>query len=452
MAPRVTAGIAKGRWERFAEGAYLRSLAGNAGWLLAERVTRYAIGFAIGIMVARYLGPDQYGLLNYATAFVGTLAFLSTLGLEQAAVLTLVRDPGSRHELLGTLLLLRLAGGLVMIAVAAAVILAVPPSDCLTPVLIGLISLAQAMQAFDSIDCWFQATMQTRRSFLAKATALLSMTAVRVALVVMHAPVVAFAVVVAVESTLLAIAMLAAYARSGESVSALRPSVAALRSLVAHNWPLMASAAITTFYLRIDQVLLGYLADFRSVGMYSVASRIIEATALVPYVFTTAAFPALVRSVELGAAVLEERTQRWLDVMLWSAIALAAPLCLFAPTIVHVLVGATYDQSAQVLALLAWMPVLSFVGAVRLKWLIAQDAFGAALGLEAAACGINLLANVTLIPALGATGAALAALGSAAGATLITAVFSQRIRRSLVMYARSATAPLRLVRRLLHQS
>jgi O-antigen/teichoic acid export membrane protein len=183
-----------------------------------------------------------------------------------------------------------------------------------------------------------------------------------------------------------------------------------------------------------------------------VASRVIEATTIVPYVAATAAFPAIIRSRELGQPVFDERVQRLHDLVFWSALVIATPLCAFADPIVRVLVGRAYGESAHLLAILAWLLPLSYAGAVRQRWLIAQNAPRAALAVEAAACGVNLVANVSLIPVLGATGAALSALISAAGGTLLAAVFSPRVRRSLAMYAASATAPLRLARWLIGQS
>ena len=42
----------------------------NTSWLLGERVLRMVVSLLVGIYVARYLGPERFGLLSYALSFV----------------------------------------------------------------------------------------------------------------------------------------------------------------------------------------------------------------------------------------------------------------------------------------------------------------------------------------------------------------------------------------------
>ncbi len=63
-------------------GPGLRRIMGNMGWLMVDRVVRMGMGLFVGVCVARYLGPVQFGSLNFALAFVALFATLTTLGLE----------------------------------------------------------------------------------------------------------------------------------------------------------------------------------------------------------------------------------------------------------------------------------------------------------------------------------------------------------------------------------
>jgi O-antigen/teichoic acid export membrane protein len=42
----------------------------NTSWLLGERVLRMVVSLLVGIYVARYLGPERFGLLSYELSFV----------------------------------------------------------------------------------------------------------------------------------------------------------------------------------------------------------------------------------------------------------------------------------------------------------------------------------------------------------------------------------------------
>ncbi|MFN7659915.1 MAG: oligosaccharide flippase family protein, partial [Dolichospermum sp.] len=60
----------------------LRGIIANTGWLFADRILRMGVGLFVGVWVARYLGVQQFGVFNYATAFVALFSTLSTLGLD----------------------------------------------------------------------------------------------------------------------------------------------------------------------------------------------------------------------------------------------------------------------------------------------------------------------------------------------------------------------------------
>jgi PST family polysaccharide transporter len=433
--------------ERVAGRSYLLKIIDNAGWIFLERILRHAVGFAIGVWIARYLGPEQYGLLNYALAFVLVFSFLGALGLDTVAVREMVRDPSTRDGVVGTLVLLRVLGGLVMVTVIAVAVLVVKPQDPRAAVLIALISVGQLLIATDSIDCWFQANLASRYTVAARLTTFFAATALRIALLVFHAPLVAFAWAVLFESAILMVAMFLVYRWSGQRVSRLKATLARAGELIEHGWPLMLSAVVVAVSQRFDQVLVGELAGFVEVGAYAIAVRIVEATYIVPTVIATSVFPAMIKLKTQDGAQYEAQVQRLCGVMLWLAVAIAVPLSLLSGVIVRVLVGSAYEGAALPLAILAWMPVCVFFNTVRQRWLLAEHAVSVALAVEIATCVLGVLANLLLIPRYGAAGAAMAALASAVGSTLVVAPFSVNIRRSLAMMANGVAAPLRFLRR-----
>jgi PST family polysaccharide transporter len=433
--------------ERIAGRSYLLKVIDNTGWIFAEKILRQLTGFAIGVCIARYMGPEQYGLLNYADAFGIVFAFLSTLGLDAFAVREMVRDPASRDGVLGTLVLLRVLGGLIMLMVIAIAILVVKPADSRAVPLIVLLSVAQFFMATDALDCWFQANLASRYTVAARLASLFCLSIVRIVLILVHAPLIAFAWAVLAEFGLLSIGMLWVYRRSGQRVSRLRPSFARAKVLLHQGWPLLLSAAVVGLTKRLDQILIGELASFADVGAYAFAVRVMEATYVIPTVIATSVFPAMIKLREQDIAQYEAQIQRLCNLMLWLAVAIAIPLSLSSSLIVHVLVGSAYGGAIMPLAILSWMPVFVFFNIVRQRWLLAEHAVSVALAVEVATCVLSALANLMLIPHYGVTGAAMAALIGSIGSTFVVAPFSSSIRRSLAMMGIGVIAPLRALRR-----
>lgn len=445
VTPRWSAYLPRILRERLAGRTYLHRVIGNTAWVLTERIVRYSIGFLIGIWIARTIGPEQYGSLNYALAFVQVFAFLTTLGLDSLVVRDIVHNPKTRDQTLGTLLLMRLLGGGVMMLVTntATVVLR---ADRTASELILVISLAQWLLAFDSIDCLFQADVTSRRTVIARLVALLTVTVGRILLILYRAPLVSFAWAIAAESALIAICMLIAYVRSGRNLAALKPSLTCAVTLITQGWPLMLMAVVVAISQRIDQVMLGMMTSYLQVGAYAIAVRAVEVMYVIPTVIGISVFPAIIKSKSLGEAAYRQKIQHLYTVMLWTGFALALPLSLLASEIVALLVGKSYSAAAPVLAILAWTPAFMFFSIVRQRWFFAENALTTAMALESCACAINVIANLLLIPLYGARGAAIAALTGAAGATLVLAPFSRPIRESLVMLLRAAIMPLRLAR------
>ena len=56
----------------------------NTSWLLGERILRMAISLFVGIYVARYLGPERYGLLSYTMSFVWLFSAFLDLGHRES--------------------------------------------------------------------------------------------------------------------------------------------------------------------------------------------------------------------------------------------------------------------------------------------------------------------------------------------------------------------------------
>jgi O-antigen/teichoic acid export membrane protein len=123
----------------------------NTSWLIAERILRMVVALFVSVYVARYLGPERFGLLNYANSFVGLFIALATLGLDSIVVRELVKTPERREELLGTAFGLKIVGAIFMwLVILAAVPLT--HNDTQTNTLIAIIAFAVIFQAFNDVE------------------------------------------------------------------------------------------------------------------------------------------------------------------------------------------------------------------------------------------------------------------------------------------------------------
>ena len=73
----------------------------NISWLLISQIISSICGFIWTILMARYLGVNNYGILGFATSLTGILAVIADLGLYTHIVRHIATDYDSAPKYLG---------------------------------------------------------------------------------------------------------------------------------------------------------------------------------------------------------------------------------------------------------------------------------------------------------------------------------------------------------------
>src|ERR1017187_4370185 len=76
----------------------LEAVIGNMGWLFVDKFIRLGAGLFVGAWIARYLGPEQFGLLNFSIAFAALVGIMANLGLDGIVVRDLVKSPSRQNR------------------------------------------------------------------------------------------------------------------------------------------------------------------------------------------------------------------------------------------------------------------------------------------------------------------------------------------------------------------
>jgi len=74
----------------------------NTSWLLVEKLLRIFVGLFVGVWIARYLGPENFGILSYSQSFVAIFSVIATLGLDNIVVRDLLNEKKKINIILGT--------------------------------------------------------------------------------------------------------------------------------------------------------------------------------------------------------------------------------------------------------------------------------------------------------------------------------------------------------------
>lgn len=415
----------------------VRGIIANTGWLFADRILRMGVGLFVSVWVARYLGVEQFGIFNYATAFVALFSTLSTLGLDAIVVRSIVREPEKRAEILGTAFWLKLLGGIAALVLAVSCIMVVRHDDQLTISLVAILSSVGIFQAFDTIDLWFQSQVQSKYTVIAKNTAFVVITLVKVILISIHAPLISFAWAASGEIGLGAIGLMIYYKIRGYSPLLWPWSLPLAKILLKESWPLILSGLTIMIYMRIDQIMLGQMIGDKAVGIYSVATRISEVWYFIPMAIASSVSPAIYEAKEVSESLYYKRIEKLLRLLSWLSIVVAVPMSFISGTIITILFGKSYEASGFILAIHIWSSLFVFMGVGTSPWFIAEGLTQFALRRTIMGAITNVILNIFLIPAYGEAGAAIATVISQAIASFLSNATHPKTRKIFNLQVKS---------------
>lgn len=422
----------------------LRAYLTNFGWLLVERGISLLLSVVVGVWLARYLQPDEFGLYSYVISFVGLFGFLSYLGLDGIVTRDLVKRPADHPELMGTVFGLRLAGSLTaVLLILGASFLVVETSTIRW--LVMIVALGLFFDPFNVVDFWFQSRVENQYSALARSATAVLGTLVYVGLILLRAPLAAFATAFVIEQAVRAAAFVVVYRRQGKRPFRWRFNGQLARTLLGQSWPLIISSAGSLIYLKVDQIMLGNMMGTAEVGVYSVAVKLSEVWYVIPALAATSLFPAIVRSKELAPVIYQQRLQRAFTTMAWAGMAIAIVISLSASWLINLLYGDVYQAAGHILAVHIWTCPIMFMGPILSKWLIVEDLFVFSLTRHGLGAVLNVVLNLFLIPAYGGLGAAVATLVSYSVAVYFACFTDSRTQIAGRMMTRALLRPFLLL-------
>jgi len=404
----------------------------NTSWLFAEKILRILISFVVAVLVVRYLGPEQFGLLSYAISFYGLFSTISILGLESISIRELVKNPEKRDDILGSAFLLRLIGGVAtIILIALTLFISGEPADI--SILILIISTSAIFQSFSVIDYYFRAEVKAKYSVYVMMASVLFTSLLKILLIILEAPLIYFAIVFSVEFFATAAGFLLVYKHNKFKIINWKFRKETAVNLLKDSWPLILSGLVVAIYTKIDQVMIKNMLDSKELGYYAAAVRLSEAWYFIPVALTNAIFPAIVNAKKIGKNFYFNRMQKLYDILAWMAITIAVPVSIFSRDIINIIFGNEFQSAAPVLTIYIWAGVAVFLGVASSQYLITENFTKLSFFRSLIGMIINVILNLVFIPKFGIIGAAYATLISYSIAVFSIILFPKAKKQFFMM-------------------
>lgn len=404
----------------------------NSGWLIGSRIAQMVISLFVTLVVARYLGPSNYGLINYASSYTAFFTAFCTLGINSLLVKEFVDRPDDEGMVIGTTLVLQAISSFLSAITIVAIVSVVDRGEKTTILVVLLCSLGLVFHIFNVFNYWFQRHLKAKYTAIATFIAYTLTAGYRVVLVFSGKSVAWFALATSVDYVCVAIILVWYYKK--HHGQRMRFSWKYGKELLSRSKYFILSSIMVAVYAQTDKLMLKQMLGLEETGFYSTASAINTMWCFVLSALIDSMRPSVLEAYKDGDEELFKRKNRQMYALVfYISVGVAILFNIFAELVIYILYGKAYIPAALPLRIVSWYTAFSYLGTARSTWIVSKNLQRHIITISAAAAIANVGLNYFLIPVWGAGGAAFASLAAQIMTGFFLPFFIKDLRENAVL-------------------
>ena len=421
----------------------------NATWIIICRLVQAFLNLFISMFVARFLGPANFGIINYAESIVTFVLPVMQLGFNNTLVHELISKTDKEGEIIGTSLISCIISALVCMAGVAAFVGVVNFGEKETIFVSILYSIMILAQAFEMVMYWFESKLMSKYTASITLMAYLVVSAYKIFLLVTGKSIYWFAVANAIDHFIIGFSLIILYKKlKGERLSF---SFECFKRMFASGKYYILSGMMVAVFSQTDRIMLKLMIGNDVTGFYSAAVRCAGITSFVFTAIINSAVPVIYASRERSKSEFEGNIKNLYSVVLYLAIAQSVFITLFAKPIIYIIYGTNYMEAVPALSIVTWYIVFSYMGVVRNRWMLAEGLQHLIWKIDLSGAVANVILNFILIPRYGIIGASVASLATQCFTNFILGWIIKEIRRNnqLIIGSLNPKIPVMILKKFL---
>jgi O-antigen/teichoic acid export membrane protein len=404
----------------------IKDLVRNSGFLFLNGIVTNILSFFALLYIARYLGPEKYGMYTFAFAFIYFFSFIPDMGIHQILVREAAKEPEKAGKLIGNGTIMQICLSLVALLLAFVLINVInfPPS---TKSALYIASLGLLITGTGAYGIIYEAKLRMEYSLLFNlANRIVFLVFIFLAIANnLELNVFIFASILA---TLIHNLLMILFAKKLVNVS-FDVDISLMKQLVKEAIPIAIASVFTVIYFRIDVLMLSFLRGDTEVGFYSAAYRLTEALVFLPTVITTSTFPLMSKYYKDSFDSFSFVYTRTFKYLFATGLLIAVLVTFASDKIIFIVYGLEYQSSAIALKILIWSTAIMFITTLISTTCVSSGNQQIVSKRALLAALLNVILNLILIPWIGYIGAAIATVLSTFGAMMFSLVW---IRKNLL--------------------
>lgn len=408
----------------------------NMLWLSGDSIIRMGLGFLVSVWLARYMGPDQFGIFNYALAMIAIYTAVASLGMNGVVVRELVRTPDQASVIMGSSFVLQIVGSILASLLVIASTMILRPNEWSVILIVLVMVPSVLLRSTDIIKYWFESVISAKYTVIAQNIAFVTSSALKIGTILLGGSYVIIAVTVTVEALIVALLLIYLYRRKKINI-VWQFDFSTAKKLLSQSWPLILSGLALMLYMRVDQIMIGNMVDNAAVGIYSVAVKMVEVWYFFPVAIVSSLFPKIIKEKEISEERYNERMQFLYDIMVVAGVGLAIVVTILSDYIISLFYGSQYAEASRLIKIYAWVSIFYFLSSASGRWYINEGLQVYALTRNIMGLAIAISLNFILIPKFGSEGAAFATLVAYFFASYLFDFFNHKTRASFLQKSKS---------------
>lgn len=380
----------------------------NAIWLIGGKVIQMLLSLVVGIMSARYLGPNNYGLIHYGTAWITFFVSVSNLGINSVIIKDFIDHPNDQGEALGSAILLRFISSILSVFVIIGCVIIMNDNEPLTIAVVALQSFGLVFNIFEILNYWFQSQHKSKITAIATLIGYIVTSLYKIILLIFEKDIRWFAFASSVDYIVMAGVLWIAYKKNNGP--SLKFSFHKANSLLRSSYHYILSSMMVAIYTQTDKVMLKEMLNESEVGYYSTASTICSMWVFILAAIIDSMYPTILKLHSNNRDGFVRKNKQLYAIVFYISCIVSIIFLLFGDYGILLLYGDAYSPAGTTLKIVTWYTAFSYLGVARNAWIVSE---GKQKYLKYMYCGaaiLNIVLNLLFIPTMGASGAATASL------------------------------------------
>ena len=377
----------------------------NMSWLVISQIIASICGFIWTILMARYLGVSDYGIIGFAIAFSGILSIIVDCGISTHIVRHIATDRNTAPKYLGNAIPLKSVFACVSFVITL-VILLVMGADETTIMVTLLFTLEMVFKSFIGLlNGSFQAFEEAKYQGIGNTLA--SILLLAFILITIFTDLGIYGISIAyVLSNLLVLIYEYWALKKHITLPKFEFDKSFCKEITILSLPFAATGILYSIYYSIDIVMLTNIVGNYASGIYSATYKLISVLTLFQGVYGAVIFPVMSKYFKNDKNILVVSFEKSVKYLTLVTLPFAVGTMFYSLDIIQLFYGAEYDPSASVLSILMWTVCLLFINSACISLLNASHKEFTVTKIYLIAAIFNVGLNLFIIPYFSYDGAA----------------------------------------------